>query len=99
MESRVESALACPRRKKWEKRTVAAPIVEPTCAAFGTTKKQPRASNGGKIKRDPAVHDPTVRVYMQAMISIYMVPYGRRTDRGLKNLLVEDTGSGSFPLP
>jgi len=27
-----------------------------------------------------------------------MVPYGRRTDRGLY-LLVEDTGSGSFPLP
>jgi hypothetical protein len=48
MESRVESALACPRRKIWEKRTVPAPIVEPTCTAFGTTKKQPRASNGGK---------------------------------------------------
>jgi len=29
----------------------------------------------------------------------YMVPYGRRTDCGLKYLLVEDTGSGSFPLP
>jgi len=27
------------------------------------------------------------------------VPYGRRTERGLKYLLVEDTGSGSFPLP
>ena len=48
MESRVESALACPRRKIREKRTVSAPIVEPTCAAFGTTKKQPHASNGGK---------------------------------------------------
>jgi hypothetical protein len=50
MELRVESALACPRRKIWEKRTVPTPIVEPTCAAFGTTKKQPRASNGGKAK-------------------------------------------------
>jgi hypothetical protein len=29
----------------------------------------------------------------------YMVPYGRRTDRGLKYLFIEDTGSGSFPLP
>ena len=48
IELRVESALACPRRKIWEKRTVPAPIAEPTCAAFGTTKKQPRASNGGK---------------------------------------------------
>jgi len=36
-----------------------------------------------------------VGVYMQAMISIY----GRRMDRGLKYLLIEDTGSGSFPLP
>jgi hypothetical protein len=52
MESRVESALACPRRKIWEKRTVPAPIVEPTCAAFSTTKKQPCASNGGKKLRE-----------------------------------------------
>ncbi len=29
----------------------------------------------------------------------YMVPYGRRMDRGLKYLFIEDTGSGSFPLP
>jgi hypothetical protein len=52
MESRVESALACPPRKIWEKRTVPAPIVEPTCAAFSTTKKQPCASNGGKKLRE-----------------------------------------------
>ena len=54
IELRVESALACPRRKIWEKRTVPAPIAEPTCAAFGTTKKQPRASNGGKAKERPS---------------------------------------------
>ena len=40
-----------------------------------------------------------VGVYMQAMIYIYMVPYGRRMDHGLKYLFVENTGSGSFPLP
>ena len=33
------------------------------------------------------------------ILPVGMVPYGRRTDRGLKYLLVEDKGSGSFPLP
>ena len=33
------------------------------------------------------------------ILPVGMVLYGRRTDRGLKYLLVEDTGSGSFPLP
>ena len=52
------------------------------------------------------VSQECVGVYMQAMIArcvfvriCISVPYGRRTDRGLKYLLVEDTGSGSFPLP
>jgi hypothetical protein len=49
-----------------------------------------------------------VGVYMQAMIArsrcvlvriCISVPYGRRTECGLKYLLVDDTGSGSFPLP
>jgi hypothetical protein len=55
IELRVESALACPRRKIWEKRTVPAPIVEPTWAALGTTKNNPVHQMAGKIKRDPAV--------------------------------------------
>jgi hypothetical protein len=42
-----------------EEKTLPAPIVEPTCVAFGTNKKQPHASKAGKIKRDPAVRGPT----------------------------------------
>ncbi len=33
------------------------------------------------------------------ILPVGMEPYGRRTDRGLKYLLVEDKGSGSFHLP
>jgi hypothetical protein len=37
--------------------------------------------------------------WMQAHTHVHMVPYGRRTDLGLKYLFLEDTGSGSVPLP
>ena len=51
---RLTGNAALKRRQVWEKRTVPAPIVEPTCAASGTTKKQPRASNGGENKERPS---------------------------------------------
>jgi hypothetical protein len=35
-------------------KTVPAPTVEPTYAACGTTKKQPRTSNGGENKEIPS---------------------------------------------
>jgi hypothetical protein len=36
--------------------------------------------------------------WMRTHTHVHMVPYGRRTDRGLKYLFVKDTGSGSVPL-
>ncbi len=43
-------------RKWWiEEKTVLAPIVEPTCAAFGTNKKQPRTSKEGKIENKKGI--------------------------------------------
>jgi len=60
IELRVESALAScwhVHGGRFGKRgQYQLPIIEPepTCAAFGTTKKQPRASNGGKAKERPS---------------------------------------------
>ena len=51
---RVESALAVHGGRFGKRGQCQLPIVEPTCAAFGTTKKQPRASNGGKAKERPS---------------------------------------------
>ena len=53
-----------------EEKTVPAPIVEPTCAAFGTTKKQPRASNGGKNKERPSCpwrHERAIRSFLRTL--------------------------------
>ena len=46
------STIGSAKNQKWwmEKKTVPAPTIEPTCAAFGTTKKQPHTSNVGKAK-------------------------------------------------
>ena len=54
IELRVESALAIHGGRFGKRGQYQLPIVEPTCAAFGTTKKQPRASNGGKAKERPS---------------------------------------------
>jgi hypothetical protein len=43
--------------------------------------------------------DACLYACMRARTHVGMGPYGRRTDRGLKYLFVEDTGSGYFPLP
>jgi hypothetical protein len=42
--------------------------------------------------------DGYLYAWMHAHTHVHMVPYGRQTDRGLKYLFVEDTGSGSVPL-
>jgi hypothetical protein len=42
--------------------------------------------------------DAYLYAWMCAHTHVHMVPYGRRTDRGLKYLFVEDTGSRSVPL-
>ena len=43
--------------------------------------------------------DACLYAWMRTHTHVHMVLYGRRTDRGLKYLFVEDTGSGSVPLP
>ncbi len=43
--------------------------------------------------------DVYLYAWMLAHTHVHMVPYGRRTDCGLKYLFFEDTGSGSVPLP
>jgi hypothetical protein len=43
--------------------------------------------------------DAYLYTWMRAHTHVYMVLYGRRTDHGLKYLFIEDTGSGSVPLP
>ncbi len=43
--------------------------------------------------------DAYLYAWMRAHMHVHMVPYGRRTDHGFKYLFVEDTGSGSVPLP
>ena len=54
IELRVESALAVHGGRFGKRGQYQLPIVERTCAAFSTTKKQPRASNGGKNKERPS---------------------------------------------
>ncbi len=62
-----------------EYNTLPAPIIEPTCAAFGTNKIRPRAEKAGKPKRNPAVGDYTIpkKIY-RAMRPV------RRPDRALQ---------------
>jgi hypothetical protein len=43
--------------------------------------------------------DACLYACMRARMPVDMVQYGRRTDRGLKYLFIEDTGSGYSPLP
>ncbi len=43
--------------------------------------------------------DAYLYTWMRAHTHVHMVQYGRRTNHGLKYLFVEDTGSGSVPLP